>query len=597
LLGFFSGLWAFVALSVVLGSLTIGSSMALMGTSAWLISTAALHPSIAALNVAIVGVRFFGIARAIFRYFERLVSHSSTFRILRNIRVWFWERLEPLAPARLMDFRGGDVLARATADVETLEQFYVRVLAPPLTALCVAAGTCVFLLLSGASQVALLAASLFLAVGLVFPAIVQVIARRPGSRMVTGRAVLHSSMVDDIQGMPDIVAFGRAWDRIRQLRAHGAAYARAQRTIARLGGMQAGVTSAVVNSSLWITLLVAIPQVGAGTTNGVMLASLALMVLASFEAVSPLPQAGQLWPAIREAAARLFAMVDEPAASGTPPSRVQVVADPAGAQRTADMLNRVGACDLEFIDVAFRYPGRARPALRNISFRLAAGGSLGIVGPSGAGKSSIANLLLRFWERDAGEIRIGSMSLECFAPEQIREKIGYVSQRPYLFDTTVYENLRLARRGVTRKQVEQAAIRAEIHDCIKSLPQGYDTMIGEHGLRLSAGERQRLAIARVLIKDAPLLVLDEPTANLDAVSEANILSTLLSIMRSKTTLRITHRLIGMEQLDEILVMDNGAVVERGSHGSLLAQHGAYARLWTPEEGEGRGILEPLASSP
>lgn len=235
--------------------------------------------------------------------------------------------------------------------------------------------------------------------------------------------------------------------------------------------------------------------------------------------------------------------------------------------------------DLRVADLSFTYPGEGSPALQHVSFDIAAGRSLGIVGPSGGGKSTLVSLLLRFWEYDSGEVCLGGAPLTCLSAEQVRGQISLVSQDAHFFDTSIYENLRLARRGVSREEVEQAAREAQIHDFITGLVAGYDTLVGEHGLRLSAGERQRLAIARALIKDAPLLILDEPTANLDAATERLVLETLFQVMKRKTSLLITHRLVGLENLDEIMVLCCGSVVERGSHAGLLAGQGTYGRLW------------------
>jgi ATP-binding cassette subfamily C protein CydC len=570
--------------------LTIGSSVALMGTSAWLISSAALHPSIAALGLAIVGVRFFGISRAVFRYLERLASHGVTFRLLRNVRVWLYSRLEPLAPARLMDFRLGDVVARLMADVETLENLFVRVLAPPITALCVLAGTCAFLVLNGLPWLALLLIGMFVLAGELIPFSARHFARRAGSRMVAHRASLQAQLVDAIHGMADILAFGRRRERQARVRDTGDAYASAQRSAARVGAVHSGLASIAINAALWLTLILVIPLVSQGSAPGIMLASFALVVLASFEAVVNLPLAGQLWPAMQFATGRILAIVNVPPAVPTPVS--PLAASPgssSGSQARADARPSV-----QFDKVTLTYPGRSRPALREVAFEIAPGMSAAIVGPSGSGKSSIGNLLLRFWEFDSGEITFGGRSLRRMSGEDVRAQIGVASQHPYFFDTSVYENLRLARRGVSRTEVEQAARLAKIHEFICSLPQAYDTRIGEHGARLSAGERQRLGIARLIIKDAPFLLLDEPTANLDAPTEAQILAMLLDLMRGRTSLLITHRLLSLEQLDEIIVMDHGVNVEQGTHAGLLASGGLYARLWGLQSRLPGGNHGPLA---
>jgi ATP-binding cassette subfamily C protein CydC len=231
------------------------------------------------------------------------------------------------------------------------------------------------------------------------------------------------------------------------------------------------------------------------------------------------------------------------------------------------------------LDLSFRYPNQNHLALAHITFKVESGKSLAIVGASGAGKSTLANLVLRFWEFFSGDIRLGENSLHDLQPEEVRAQLAVVSQRSYFFNTSVRDNLLLARPGATQAEIEAAASGADIHNFIQSLPGGYDALIGEGGNRLSGGELQRLAIARALLKDAPILILDEPTANLDPVTEKQILNTLFNTMSERTSLLITHRLIGLEAVDEILVMDAGHIVERGPQGTLLAGNGLFRSLW------------------
>jgi ABC-type multidrug transport system fused ATPase/permease subunit len=242
---------------------------------------------------------------------------------------------------------------------------------------------------------------------------------------------------------------------------------------------------------------------------------------------------------------------------------------------------------LEFLGVGFQYPGRSQPALRDITFSLERGECVAVVGPSGAGKSTLAQLLLRFWEYDTGEIRLRGTSIRSVDADLVRAQIGFASQDPYMFDTSILENLRLARRGVQLADLELAARRAAIADFIHSLPNGFQTCIGEHGATLSTGERQRLGIARLILKDAPLLLLDEPTANLDALTEGLILDSLWELSRGRTCLFITHRLLRMERFDRVLVMANGLIREHGSHRSLIDAGGVYARMWAMQDGSER----------
>jgi ATP-binding cassette subfamily C protein CydC len=356
---------------------------------------------------------------------------------------------------------------------------------------------------------------------------------------------------------------------LNQISANGLEYGNAQRRMARVTGIHSGLTTLLTNLGLWTVLYLSIPQVTSGHLAGPMLASLTLLTFAAFEAVTSLPLAAQMWNASREAAKRLFEVVD------TEPE----IRDEGQETRNEDK-PLVTNHSLLVTDLTFAYPNQSTPALQNVTFDLRPLTSTAIVGPSGAGKSTLANLLLRFWDYETGDIALGGESLKSLNQDEARSRIGLVSQNAYFFNTSVRENLRFARRKVTQEEIESAAKAAQIHDFIMSLPKGYDTLIGEQGVRLSGGERQRLAIARAIIKDAPILILDEPTANLDALTEKQVLETLFGIMRHKTSLLITHRLIGLENMDEILVMNHGRIVERGTHASLLEADGLYHRLWT-----------------
>ncbi len=566
LFSFLTGSWGWVALSVLLGVLTIGANVSLIGTSAWLISAAALHPSIAELQVAIVGVRFFGISRAVFRYSERLVSHNVTFQLLSRLRVWFYNKLEPLTPARLMDYRAGDLLSVIVGDVELLEKFYVRVLSPPLVALVIGIGVSLFL---GYFYplLAFVLIGFFLVIGFILPLSSMLLGRNPGKALVISRSNLNSQMVDGIQGLADILVYGRADDHAALLTKIGKANGVAQNRLARISGFHNGLTVYLTNFCLWLVVYLTIPQITNGHIDGRMLASLALLTLASFEAVIPLPLSAQLWESVREAARRLFNVVDtEPAVQ----EKLEAKTEPP----------HVKCHDIEVDKLSFSYPTQVFPAIQDISFNLETGKSLAIVGHSGSGKSTLINLLLRFWEYSSGDIRLGGRSLHELEQDAVRRKYTVISQSSYLFNTSVYENLRLAHPSASQQEIEKATQQAHIHDFILSLPMGYQTVIGEQGQLLSGGERQRLVIARALLKDAPILILDEPTANLDPLTEKQILDTLFGIMLEKTTLLITHRLVGLEKVNEILVIKHGRIVERGTQAELLLQGGPFHRLWT-----------------
>jgi ATP-binding cassette subfamily C protein CydCD len=570
LLAFLKPLKSWVALSALLGFATIASSIGLLGASAYIISAAALQPSIAELQVAIVGVRFFGIARGGFRYLERYVSHQTTFRVLARLRVWFYEKLEPLAPARLMQYRSGDLLTRIVADIESLENFYVRVVAPPLTAILVALLAAGLLWGFDPRLAAALLLSLLLT-GAGVPLLTRWLSRDSGMALLDARTRLSVALVDGIQGLADLLAFGRSADYLERIQSLSAAQAQIQRRMAWISGLQTALMSLFTNLGMWLVLLIAIPLVISGQFNGVYLAVIALIALSSFEAVQPLPVAAQHLSENLEAAQRLFEIVD---------TKLEV-ATPKLPQAMPDEFA------ISVKNLSFQYPVFSDPSsiavspfcILHSSFTIPTGKRLAIVGPSGAGKTTLLDLLLRFWEFHEGEINLGGVDIRRLDPEDVRRQMTVVSQRTHLFNASVRENLLIANSKASPQAIIQAAQQAEIHEFIESLPEGYETFIGEQGLRLSGGERQRIAIARALLKNVPILLLDEPTANLDPITERAVMENIHALMAGRSTLLVTHRLVGMAWMDEILVMRKGEIVERGSHTELIATGGLYRRMW------------------
>lgn len=554
-----------MALAVLLGAATIASNIGLMATSALIIASAALHPSIADLAVPIVGVRFFGIARGVFRYLERLVSHQVNFSLLARLRVWFYTAIEPLAPRRLVEssYHSGDLLSRIVGDIETLQNVYVRLLAPPLVALAIAIG--MGLGLAGYSfTLALVVLACMVVAGVVLPAGAYWLSRDWGRRLVLVRSDLNVAMLDGLQGSAVLAACGREQQQSEHVRSLSNKLIGLQTRMAFLGAAHNATGNLVMHLALWLVLLVSIPLVTAGPLSGVHLSVLALAVPASFEAVLALPGAFQYLESNLLAARRLF----EIAAGPTNPVAPALIPSPPAA-----------SAGIRVQDLCFHYDPDDSFALDHVSFDVAPGGHVAIVGPSGAGKTTIANLLLRFWDYDRGHVTIGGRDLCEIHPETARRYFGVVSQATHLFNTTIRQNLLLARPDASEEEMVQAARQAQVHDFVASLPSGYDTWVGEQGLKLSGGERQRLAIARALLKDAPILLLDEPTVHLDATTERQVWQALVQLMPRRTTLVITHRLVGLEDMDEVLVLRAGRVVERGTHHELLAVGGLYRRMW------------------
>jgi ATP-binding cassette, subfamily C, bacterial CydC len=563
LLGFLRPFRGQVALSVLLGVATVAGGIGLLGTSAYLIASAALHPSVAELEVAIVGVRFFGICRALFRYLERLVSHSVNFRLLSGLRTWFYRQIEPLAPARLQGVRSADLLSRAVADIETLENFYVRAVAPPLVAFVVILGAGWFVGFYDPRLALVLTAALITA-GVGLPWLAYLLTRAPGRAMIDRRAALNAALLDAVQGMPDLLAFGQAEQQAARITEEGLELSRAQRSVGWAGALIDGLGLLVSGLALWSMLLLCIPLVGAGRISGVTLAVLALVTLASFEAVTPLTQAAQHLESSLQAARRLFAFVEE------------------GPQAPA-VLERSslpdGPAELRIHGLTFAYPGRPGLALSGFDLDLPPGKHVALVGPSGAGKTTLFNLLLRFWEYQEGRVEIAGCDLRACDVQDLHRKMAVIAQSTYLFSGTLRQNLLLACPGAGEVDLERVVWQAQLAELIAQMPQGMDTWVGERGLQLSGGERQRVAIARALLRDAPLLLLDEPTAHLDAATEQRLLETLCQASKGRSVIHITHRLAGLEDMDEILVMRAGQIVERGAHANLIATGGLYAKMW------------------
>lgn len=551
-----------VAISVLLGSAAVGSAVGLLGTSAYLIARAALQPSIAVLQVPIVAVRFFGLSRACFRYLERLVSHSVNFRLLAGLRTWFYMVLEPLAPARLLTYESGDLLGRAVGDIEMLENFYVRVVAPPLVASLITAGASVFV---GSLDIRLgwvLALGLA-GGGLLVPLLAYALGKQPGRRFILARARLNAAVVSNLQGMADLIAFGHEREAYQEFVRLSHETETAQRRAAWVGGGTIALYWLVTQVTLLMALLVSIPLVRHETLDGVLLAVVCLLVLSSFEGVQPLGLAAQYLESSLQAARRLFELVDAVPYVSDPKVEVPIVCPPFLLVR----------------DLTFSYAPHLPLALDGVSFELPPGKKLALVGPSGAGKTTLVHILLRFWEQQSGEVFLGSEDTRRLKMADVRRQFGVLQQNTYLFTDTLRRNLLLAAPDACERQLREALDKVQLGDWLAGLPDGLDTWMGEGGQQMSGGERQRLAAARLLLQDAPIFVLDEPAANLDAITAKKLMETLLAICAGRSLLWITHHLSSLHQVDEILVLQAGRVIERGQHSDLLKQGGLYARLW------------------
>jgi thiol reductant ABC exporter CydC subunit len=527
-----------VALSVALGSLAVAFGVGLMTTAGYLISRAGEHPPVLSLTVAIVLVRFFGLARPIARYLDRLASHDLALRALGRIRGRFYARIEPLAPAQLDDFRRGDLVSRMVGDVDGLQGLYLRGFGPPLVAVVVG-GACI-----AAAAFVLPAAGAILAAGLLvggvaLPALASALGRSAGRRRAAATGELTAELVELLRGAPELVVYGREVETLADVQAADRALARLIRRDALVAGLAEGLSVLVTGLTVVAVLAVAVSAHSAGNLDRVLIATLALLALSSFESVLPLPSTARELSATFAAGRRVLDLID----------REPVVRDP---EQPLPAPTAPATVALE--GVTARYPRGDRPALSRFDLRLDPGARVALVGPSGAGKTTVTNLLLRFLDPESGRVTIAGRDLREYRQEDVRRTFALAGQEAHVFDSTIRENLRLARPGATDAELEAALGRAHLAEWVASLPEGLGTLVGEDGMRLSGGQRQRLVLARALLADAPVLVLDEPTAHLDPPTARKLMDDVLDAAADRTVLLITHRPEGLDRMDEIVAL-------------------------------------------
>ncbi|CAL9511384.1 thiol reductant ABC exporter subunit CydD [Streptomyces sp. enrichment culture] len=551
-----------LGLALLLSSLALGSAVGLMATSGYLISRASEQPPVLYLMVAVTATRAFGIGRAVFRYAERLVSHDAVLRMLADTRVAVYRRLERLAPAGLRRSRRGDLLSRLVSDVDALQDYWLRWLLPAGSAAVVSLASVGFTawLLPEAGVV--LAAGL-LAAGVGVPLVTAAVARRAERRLAPARGVLATRVTELLTGTAELTVAGALPGRAAEARRADGTLTRIASRAATATALGDGLTALVSGLTVAGAALVGAQAVADGRLSGVAVAVVVLTPLAAFEAVLGLPLAVQYRQRVRRSAERVYEVLDAPEPVREPEAPRQAPASPFPV-----VLKGLSA----------RHAGQDRDALAGLDLTLAEGRRIAVVGPSGSGKTTLAQVLLRFLDPDTGSYTLAGVDAYALAGDDVRRLVGLCAQDAHLFDSSVRENLLLARKDATEGELRDALARARLLEWADSLPEGLDTLVGEHGARLSGGQRQRLALARALLADFPVLVLDEPAEHLDLPTADALTADLLAATEGRTSLLITHRLAGLRAVDEVIVLDRGRVVQRGTYAELAAVPGPLREM-------------------
>lgn len=549
-----------LTLGIVLAIVTLLASIGLLTLSGWFLSASAVagFAGLYSFNYMLpaAGVRGTAIVRTAGRYFERLVSHDATFRVLQHLRIFTFSKLLPLSPAGLARFRQGELLNRVVADVDTLDHLYLRVISPLVGALVV-----IVVVTLGLSvldvPIALTLGGIMLLTLFLLPPLFYRAGKSTGESLTRLRGDYRQQLTSWLQGQAELTIFGASRRYRARMESTELSWHEAQRRQSELTALSQAVMLLIGGIAVIAMLWMASGSVGDNVQPGALIALFVFCALAAFEALVPVTGAFQHLGQVIASAARITQITEQ-----TP--EVQFTTqETASPERVALKLN----------NVTFAYDGQTQPALTDINLSIQAGEHVAILGRTGCGKSTLLQLLTRAWDPRQGQIAFNGTPLVDFSEQALRKAVSVVPQRVHLFSATLRDNLLLASPTASDEKLCTVLEQVGLHKLLED--DGLNGWLGEGGRQLSGGELRRLAVARAVLHDAPLMLLDEPTEGLDATTESQILDLLAQVMKDKTVLMVTHRLRGLANFDQIIVMDNGQIIEQGSHAELLAKQGRY----------------------
>ncbi|HAU4367456.1 MULTISPECIES: heme ABC transporter ATP-binding protein/permease CydC [Citrobacter] len=549
-----------LTLGIVLAIITLLASIGLLTLSGWFLSASAVagFAGIYSFNYMLpaAGVRGAAITRTAGRYFERLVSHDATFRVLQHLRIHTFSKLLPLSPAGLARYRQGELLNRIVADVDTLDHLYLRVISPLVGAFVVIMVVTIGLSVLDVTLACTLGGVMLLTL-FIMPPVFYRAGKTTGQNLTHLRGQYRQQLTSWLQGQAELTIFG-ASDRYRaQMEATELQWHEAQRRQSELTALSQALMLLIGAIAILLMLWMSAGGVGDNAQPGALIALFVFCALAAFEALAPVTGAFQHLGQVIASAMRITELTEQK----------PEVTFPTDVSDVPDQVT------LTLRDVSFSYPEQAQKALDSLSLQVNPGEHIAILGRTGCGKSTLLQLLTRAWDPQQGEILLNGCSIATLNEATLRKTISVVPQRVHLFSATLRDNLLLAAPDASDDQLTDTLRRVGLEKLLDDA--GLNSWLGEGGRQLSGGELRRLAIARALLHDAPLMLLDEPTEGLDATTESQMLELLAEVMRDKTLLMVTHRLRGLARFDQIIVMDNGQIIEQGNHADLLAQQGRY----------------------